>query len=130
MGEQAAMFEPDPTPVKRGRRLRDNPRLQAADRLTRAWWEASTPRPLQPGGFVAARKIVEAALRAGYTEAQVERALRGLRGALAMWRLEQALGGQSVEGPSDLGAAISEQEQRDRDWWERYGRAEEPEHHG
>lgn len=42
-----------------------------ADRITRQHWEGHEPRPMPTGGFVALRKMVEAALRARWTEAEL-----------------------------------------------------------
>jgi hypothetical protein len=61
---------------------------QRADRLTRHWWEASNPRPLVP--FIAAKKIVEKALKAGWSDERVARALPHST-PLSAWRLESTL---------------------------------------
>jgi hypothetical protein len=46
---------------------------QSAERMLRAWWEAKTPRPTQ--NYVGARKVLERLLDAGWSEAQLVRAL-------------------------------------------------------
>jgi hypothetical protein len=64
---------------------------QAAEALTRDWWESRFPRPMMAGGFPAARKIVERALRAGWKVEEVAAALPRVQGTLVIWKLEEAL---------------------------------------
>lgn len=64
-------------------------RKRIAREITSAWWEWKTPKPMLP--YMGAVKIIEAALGAGWSRAQVGRALKRLDGPLVKWRLEQEL---------------------------------------
>lgn len=96
-------------PTTGGRKSRTTPE---ADAVTREWWEATEPRPVAVS-FVAARSIVDAALKAGWSREQVLRALPHAQ-PLAKWRLEQTLARhrQADEARADApGPAVSTGEQ-------------------
>jgi len=61
-----------------------------ADLVCQGWWEASDPKPMPAGGFVGARKIIDKALKAGWTSEEVSAALPFIE-TLAAWSLEKAL---------------------------------------
>lgn len=61
---------------------------ERATTLVRAWWESTVPRPMT--NYMGAVKIVEKALKAGWSDAQIARALPHSQ-PLAGWRLEGTL---------------------------------------
>jgi len=67
-----------------------------ADAVCRAWWDAASPKPMPAGGFVGARKIIDKALKAGWSSEEVGQALPQVE-TLAQWSLEKALKGNRKE---------------------------------
>lgn len=64
------------------------PSANEADGICRNWWESTNPKPLIP--FIAAKKIIEKAIRAGWSGDQVAAALPKVE-TLAGWSLEKVL---------------------------------------
>jgi hypothetical protein len=81
----ASVREPpaDADAPRGARSRRSDPR---ADPLTREWWEAQDPRPVQ--SFVAARGVVSKALIAGWTEDELRAVLKRLDPPLSGGRLD------------------------------------------
>lgn len=68
-------------------------------RLANEWWESRDPRPRQP--FIAAEKVIRAALTAGWSETDLRRALREIPvvsgGALDMWRAKHPVRRETID---------------------------------
>lgn len=79
-----------PAECETNKTMNKNTNRQIADEVTRRWWEASDPKPMPAGGFVGARKIVEKAIAAGWTDSDLDKALPQVE-TLAFWSLEKAL---------------------------------------
>lgn len=84
-----------------------DPMMAEADRITKAFWEASDPKPMTP--FVAIRKIVRGALAAKWAPREVRAALDDCD-TISGWKLEDRLkrrrrssGGASGMDLGDLG---------------------------
>lgn len=75
-----------------------------AQEMASRWWESKTPRPVTPP-FIAVVKMLDDALKAGWTRGQVGRALLGVDGVLVKWKLAEQLEkirtDQSDDTPAD-----------------------------
>lgn len=85
---------------------------ESAERLLKGWWESKTPRPTQ--NYPGARKVLERLLDAGWSEAQVFRALPRVP-IISSRACELALR-QDQPGPAASAPIDRDREQGDGSW--------------